>query len=165
MRIVHANGAYREMGAPWQDQAPPSDHDDRGSNVLFPADRIAAEGNEPRPGSSIPRAFFRLPFQLPVLARIGGTVFRCKSVDISARGLSILAQRDFPQMRDPFNLICLDPDGAEIRLRVRETNRRVTGQGGAFVRVGLMAVGGSRAFFHFLEKHKLLRPPDIEKAR
>lgn len=102
------------------------------------------------------RSHQRLQFQLPVLARVEGRIYRCHSLDIGTRGLAIQAPEEFPKAEGPFPLIYLDPDGGEIALRVRESNRKPLPGRPGFLRVGLAAVGGTKEFREFLKKHKLM---------
>lgn len=101
------------------------------------------------------RNYRRLTFQLPVLARVEGRQFRCHTMDISLRGLSLKAPEDFPKTEAIFPLSYSEPDGDEISLRVRETYRKPLDAPHRGWRIGLNAVGGSREFRRFLEKHNL----------
>lgn len=101
------------------------------------------------------RTYRRLVFQLPVLARVAGEKYRCHTMDISLRGVSLQVPRDFPETDAVFPITYSDPDGDEISLRVRETYRKKLDHPLKGWRIGLNAVGGSREFRRFLEKHNL----------
>ena len=99
------------------------------------------------------RFHMRLEFRLPVMARVDGEIFRCETLDIGTRGISVRTPPDFPPT-ETFSVIALDPTGPEIALSVREMYRVPMKDQGGF-RLGLRIIGGSREFRDFLKKHDL----------
>ena len=91
----------------------------------------------------------RLSFQLPVLTKIEGKLYKCQTLDMGSWGLSVLAPLDFPRQKT-YQLRCIDPDGMEVPVTALVRNWATLPEG---QRVGFMVIEGSRGFRSFVEKY------------
>jgi len=104
------------------------------------------------------RGFQRLEFQLPANARIGGTLYRCKTLDVSTGGLRLWVPQDFPEV-NVFILSYEVPDGRPVVLTAGVRNRRLDPNGGW--QLGLRVMSGNREFGAFLRKYEIWKAPEV----
>lgn len=108
----------------------------------------------------------RLRVKLPVLAKVGDTVFRGRSQDFGPKGLCFYAPINLPDNR--YYLIkCQLPDRTVFSLKVTEKNRRtISREEGDFYRIGVRILGASKEFKRFLQDRGLaiapIAPPSVE---
>ena len=104
------------------------------------------------------RGFQRLAFQLPATARIEGTVYRCKTLDVSTGGLRLWVPDNFPRV-NVFVLSYEVPDGLPVVLTAGVRNRRLDAEGGW--QLGLRVMSGNREFGAFLQRYDIWKAPEV----
>ena len=94
----------------------------------------------------------KIPSTLMLLASIGNRVYECQTLAMGSWGIQIFAPEDFPPA-EVFSMRCLDPEGAEFPILVREKDRGLVKKPRLGLRIGAEVIGGNQEFRKFVEKN------------
>ena len=93
----------------------------------------------------------RVAFQLPVLTRIDGVDWRCKTLDLGNWGLAVHAPANFP-VQETYQLVCVDPTGGNIPITAEVRHRHPHQDG---FRIGFAVIGGVEGFQRFIHRYDM----------